>query len=199
MENTINARKMEFLQKNRILLKNFAHKGYWGKYGFSEQERTFEYHEMLELIDEDGFTIESKDFCKPNESSELIRKWIDTIFDEGKEEEWAIAVTVTETRYNTLYSPQRYLERSKTDCEKWEAQQNAEKDKQNRYEKWSEACQWARDHGIPVKTGNNRRATVQENVLKKGMARTWNSENPEFPIGEYAITEYEKKYGVVQL
>lgn len=117
----------------------------------------------------------------------VVAGLIKFIYESGKEEVWQLYIYEIKEEAQVLYDPDEMMDardRMYAGIEAGRQQTISDFNKQQeRNRRWKEACQWAKDNGVPyISSRFNRRETVSENVKKAGKRKEWNTLFPEFYI-----------------
>lgn len=180
------------VEQDKDILLQRAKRGYWGTYEYSRPAERIEDVFQYLVTDAEGnimrsVTYDALDFDGLSPEKELF-EWI---FSQGKEKEWFISRTRTQVESRTIYDPDVMVSevgKKLAHAEVLREQYISEiRRKHNHYERWREACKWAKENGVQyVSSRYNKYDTIKRNVIKAGLVDKWNELYPEFAIkGDY--------------
>ena len=180
------AQRIEHLH-NLDRIRKAAKPGYWGTFGYSRPTNTHTDLYRYFVTDAEGNVIKMAVYDKVTGKGTTISDLIDWIFDQGKEREWFISYIRNVTEERTVFDPDLItaeIERETAECQKRKDHLISEiRRKRAHYDRWNEACKWAKDNGVKyISSRYNRFSTVRRNVIEAGKIEEWNALFPEFRI-----------------
>ena len=168
-------------------IRKAAKPGYWGTFGYSRPTDTRSDLFRYFVTDAEGNLIKMAVYDKTTGKGTHISDLIDWIFNQGKEREWFISYIHNVTEEKTVFDPDLIT----AEIERETAEYTQRRDhyiseirrKRAHYDRWSEACKWAKDNGVKyISSRYNRFSTVRRNVIEAGKTEEWNALFPEFKI-----------------
>lgn len=117
-----------------------------------------------------------------------LKEVTNKIYDEGNQEDFTVFYIESETHESEYYDPQLMKKWRQNSIDSHianlEKEKKEEEDRQKRYARWSEACEWAISQGCNLKTKYNTRERTVEQIVKNRLELEWNERYPEFAIAE---------------
>lgn len=163
----------------------------WGGYGYSYRNNTLEDVSTILVTDAEGNVMRSVTIDNTDYNSMHPNRLIEWVFEMGKEKEWFITQTRTQVNELCIFSPDvlaEEVEKKITHAKELREQYITEiRRKHEHYERWRQACAWAKENGVQyVSERYNKYDTIKRNVIKAGLVEKWNELYPEFAIkGDY--------------
>lgn len=170
-------------------IREAAKPGYWGSFGYSRPTDTRSDFYRYFVTDAEGNLIKMVVYDKTTGEGTHISELIDWVFNQGKEREWFISYIHNVTEEKTVFDPDLIT----AEIEKETAEYAERRDhyiseirrKRVHYDRWKEACKWAKENGVKyISARYNRFSTVRRNVIEAGKVDEWNALFPEFWIVE---------------
>lgn len=160
---------------------------HWYTFGYCRRSQLLEDVVTYLITDAEGNVIRSVTVDRNDTNKISANELIEWIFSQGKEKEWFITLTRTQVEEQTIFDPDILSESVEEHVLGLQTRREAYiteiRRKKAHYDRWREACAWAKENGVKyVSERYNKFDTIRRNVIKAGLVEKWNELYPEFAI-----------------
>ena len=150
-------------------------------------------------LNSEGDVVDETETTDPNDKWKKLKEAVNKIYEEGNQEDFTIYYIESETHESEYYDPElmkRWRQNGiESHINNLEREKKDEEDRQKRYARWSEACEWAISQGCNLKTKYNTRERTVEQIVKNRLELEWNEMFPEFAIEEETAIRLREYWG----
>ena len=164
-----------------------------------ERYKLTHYRCEIYTLNSEGDVVDETETNDPNEKWKKLKEAVKKIYDEGNQEDFTVYYIESETHESEYYDfelMKRWRQNGiDSHIANLEKEKKEEEDRQKRYARWSEACEWAISQGCNLKTKYNTRERTVEQIVKNRLELEWNEKYPEFAIAEETAIRLREYWG----
>ena len=128
-----------------------------------------------------------------------LKEVTNKIYEEENQEDFTVFYIESETHESEYYDPElmkRWRQNGiESHINNLEKEAKEEEDRQKRYARWKEACEWAVSMGCKLSTKYNTRDKTIAQIVKNGLEDDWNELFPEFAMDEQTVIRLKGYWG----